>query len=66
MERFTALRMQQRLEDTLGLPSLAPTTQKIIMLRSNPDAGVDELVPVVRVDPSLSAQVMGWASYNFV
>ncbi len=61
VERFTALRMQQRLEDTLGLPSLAPTTQKIIMLRSNPDAGVDELVPVVRVDPSLSAQVMGWA-----
>lgn len=62
VERFTALRIQQRLEDTLGLPVLAPTTQKIIQLRSNPDAGVDELVPVVRLDPSLSAQVMSWAA----
>lgn len=61
VERFTALRIRQRLEDTLGLPSLAPTTQKIIMLRSDPAAGVDRLVPVVKVDPSLSAQVMSWS-----
>lgn len=61
VERFTALRIRQRLEDTLGLPSLAPTTQKIIMLRSDPTAGVDRLVPVVKVDPSLSAQVMSWS-----
>lgn len=62
VERFTALRVKQRLEDTLGLPSLPPTVKKIIMLRSDPEAGVDELVPVVRVDPSLSAQVMSWAA----
>lgn len=62
VERFTALRVQQRLEDTLGLPSLPPTVKKIIMLRSDPEAGVDELVPVVKVDPSLSAQVMSWAA----
>jgi HD-like signal output (HDOD) protein len=61
VERFTALRIRQRLEDTLGLPSLAPTTQKIIMLRSDPAASVDRLVPVVKVDPSLSAQVMSWS-----
>lgn len=61
VERFTALRIQQRLEDTLGLPALAPTTQKIVMLRSDPDASVDDLVKVVRLDPSLSAQVMSWA-----
>jgi len=62
VERFTSLRVQQRLEDTLGLPGLSPSMQKIVMLRSDPDAGVDELVPVVKLDPSLSAQVMGWAS----
>jgi HD-like signal output (HDOD) protein len=62
VERFTALRVKQRLEDTLGLPSLPPTVQKIIQLRSDPDAGVSELVPVVKVDPSLSAQVMSWAA----
>ena len=62
VERFTVLRIQQRLEDTLGLPSLPPTVKKIIMLRSDPEASVKELVPVVKVDPSLSAQVMSWAA----
>ena len=62
VERFTSLRVQQRLEDTLGLPGLSPSMRRIVKLRSNPDAGVDELVPVVKLDPSLSAQVMGWAS----
>ncbi|MDO6514869.1 MULTISPECIES: HDOD domain-containing protein [unclassified Neptuniibacter] len=62
VERFTVLRIQQRLEDTLGLPSLPPTVKKIIMLRSDPEAGVKELVPVVKLDPSLSAQVMSWAA----
>jgi HD-like signal output (HDOD) protein len=62
VERFTALRVKQRLEDTLGLPSLSPTIRKIVLLRSDPDAGVNELVPIVRVDPSLSAQVMSWAA----
>lgn len=61
VERFTALRIKQRLEDTLGLPSLPPTAQKIIDLRADPGAGVDGLVPIVKVDPSLSAQVMSWA-----
>ncbi|WP_432696946.1 aminoacyl-tRNA deacylase and HDOD domain-containing protein [Marinobacterium sp. YM272] len=62
VERFTALRIQQRLEDTLGLPALAPTAQKIIMLRSDPDAEVSDLVKVVRLDPSISAQVMSWSA----
>lgn len=62
VEKFTTLRIKQRLEDTLGLPTLPPTAQKIIELRSNPNAGVDDLVPIVQMDPSLSAQVMSWAA----
>jgi len=62
VKKFTKLRIQQRLEDTLGLPSMSPTTQKILMLRSDPEADVHALVDVVRVDPSLSAQVMSWAA----
>lgn len=62
VKKFTKLRIQQRLEDTLGLPSMSPTTQKILMLRSDPDAEIQDLVDVVRVDPSLSAQVMSWAA----
>ena len=62
VEKFTALRIKQRLEDTLGLPTLPPTAQKIMELRSNPNAGVDDLVPIVKMDPSLSAQVMSWSA----
>lgn len=62
VEKFTALRIKQRLEDTLGLPTLPPTAQKIMQLRTNPTAGVDDLVPIVKMDPSLSAQVMSWAA----
>ncbi len=62
VEKFTALRIRQRLEDTLNLPTLAPTAQKIIELRADSSAGVDDLVPIVKLDPSLSAQVMSWAA----
>ncbi|WP_409524537.1 HDOD domain-containing protein [Nitrincola sp. MINF-07-Sa-05] len=61
VERFTALRVKQRLEDTLGLPAFSQTTQKLLLLRSDPSADVDRLLSVIRVDPSLSAQVMSWA-----
>lgn len=62
VEKFTTLRIKQRLEDTLGLPTLPPTAQKIIELRADPNSGVDDLVPIVEMDPSLSAQVMSWAA----
>ncbi len=62
VERFTALRIKQRVSDTLGLPSLSPTVQKISELRSDPLADVSRLVPIVKVDPSLASQVMSWAA----
>ncbi|SIQ83403.1 aminoacyl-tRNA deacylase and HDOD domain-containing protein [Marinobacterium stanieri] len=62
VEKFTSLRVKQRLEDTLSLPGLSESMQLIVKLRSDPSAGVDDLVPVIKRDPSLSAQVMGWAS----
>ncbi|WP_261842802.1 HDOD domain-containing protein [Aliamphritea ceti] len=62
VERFTSLRVKQRLEDTLGMPALPLSMKKLIALRSDPIAGIDDLVPLVRVDPSLAAQVMSWAA----
>ncbi|MFT6914069.1 MAG: HD-like signal output (HDOD) protein [Motiliproteus sp.] len=62
VEKFTSLRIRQRLEETLGLPTLPLTAQKIIELRSNPNAGINDLVPIIQRDPSLSAQVMSWAA----
>jgi HD-like signal output (HDOD) protein/prolyl-tRNA editing enzyme YbaK/EbsC (Cys-tRNA(Pro) deacylase) len=65
LERFTSLRIRQRLDDTLELPPLSETVQRIIHLRVNPNANMGELVDVVENDPSLAAQVVSWASSSF-
>lgn len=65
IEKFTTLRIHKRLEDTLELPPLPQSAQDIIKLRSNPDASGDELANIVERDPSLSAQVVSWASSSF-
>lgn len=63
--KFTSLRIQQRLEDTLELPPLPETTQRIMRLRSDPKAVMGDLVDIVESDPSLAAQVVSWASSSF-
>jgi len=65
IEKFTSLRIKQRLEDTLELPPLPQSAQDIIKLRANPDSGSDELADIIERDPSLSAQVVSWASSSF-
>ncbi|MEL0166698.1 MAG: HDOD domain-containing protein [Pseudomonadaceae bacterium] len=62
VQNFTALRMKQRLEETIEIPPLPETAQKVMKLRVNPDAGVDDLADVVETDPSLAAQVVSWAA----
>lgn len=65
IQRFTGLRIRQRLEDTLELPPLPQTAQRIIHLRVNPNAVMGDLVDIVESDPSLAAQVVSWASSSF-
>jgi HD-like signal output (HDOD) protein/prolyl-tRNA editing enzyme YbaK/EbsC (Cys-tRNA(Pro) deacylase) len=65
IKKFTGLRVQQRLEDTLELPPLPETAQRIIHLRVNPNAVMGDLVDIVESDPSLAAQVVSWASSSF-
>ncbi|WP_372965324.1 HDOD domain-containing protein [Marinobacter sp.] len=65
LKKFTSLRIQKRLEDTLELPPLPETAQRIIHLRVNPNAVMGDLVDVVESDPSLAAQVVSWASSSF-
>lgn len=62
MQNFTARRIQQRLEKTVEIPPLADTAQKIIKLRVDPDASVDDITSVVETDPALAAQVVSWAA----
>ena len=65
IQKFTGRRIQQRLEDTLELPPLPETAQRIIHLRVNPNAVMGDLVDIVESDPSLAAQVVSWASSSF-
>lgn len=60
--RFQSIRLKQRLEDTLELPPLPASAQRIIQLCANENAGTDELCKVISLDPSLSAQVVSWAA----
>jgi len=62
VQRFTERRIRQRLDETLELPPLPRTAARVLKLRSQEDADVDELVSIVESDPSLAAQVVGWAS----
>lgn len=62
LKTFTSIRIKQRLEDTLEIPTLPVTAQRIIELRVNPNAVVSDLADIVESDPSLAAQVVSWAA----
>lgn len=62
VQRFTQLRIKQRLEDTLELPPLPDTARRIIKLRADPEADISDLTDIVELDPSLAAQVVSWAA----
>ncbi|MEX5589074.1 HDOD domain-containing protein [Pseudomonas urmiensis] len=62
VENFTARRIQKRLEETIEIPPLADTAQKIIKLRVDPNASIDDITGVVETDPALAAQVVSWAA----
>lgn len=59
--QFTPLRIRQRLSETLDLPPLPETAQRVIDLRLNPNVHTAEFVEAVELDPVLAAQVISWA-----
>lgn len=59
---FTTKRIKQRLEETLDMPPLPETAQKIIALRVDPNADTVTLANLVETDPGLAAQVVSWAA----
>ncbi|MDE1462510.1 aminoacyl-tRNA deacylase and HDOD domain-containing protein [Spartinivicinus poritis] len=58
----TQLTMRAQLEETVDLPPLPQTAQKILQLNSDPNADINQLVKIVESDPSLAAQVVSWAA----
>ncbi len=65
VSRFTAKRIRQRLEETLEIPPLPATAQKIVRLRVDPNADIARLASIIEHDPSLAAQVISWASSSY-
>lgn len=59
---FTARRLNRRIEDTTDFPPMPEVAQRILQLGADPEAGVNELVKVVEMDPALAAQVVSWAA----
>lgn len=62
IRNLTKLHIQERLQDTLDIPPLSETAKQIISLRTSPSASIEKLSAIVEMDPSLSAQIIGWAS----
>ncbi|WP_017939666.1 aminoacyl-tRNA deacylase and HDOD domain-containing protein [Zestomonas thermotolerans] len=62
VQAFTARRIQQRLEETIEIPPLPETAQRIVKLRVDPNATLDDITGVVETDPALAAQVVSWAA----
>lgn len=62
VDKFTERRIRQRLDETLELPPLPETAQRIIKLRADPNSDISDLANIVEIDPSLAAQVVSWAS----
>jgi HD-like signal output (HDOD) protein len=65
IQNLTGQRMKQRIDETLEIPPLSPTVNRIMQLRSDPNATSTELTRVVESDPILAAQVVSWASSPF-
>ncbi|MEZ5558514.1 MAG: HDOD domain-containing protein [Pseudomonadales bacterium] len=65
VSRFTQLRMQQRLDQTLHIPPLPEAARRIIALQSNPNYDLADLVAIIETDPSIAARIMGWANSAF-
>lgn len=62
IRNYTSLRIKKRLTETLEIPPLSTSAEKIIKLSADPNADAAQLVDIVELDPSLSAQVVGWAA----
>ena len=65
VSQFTTYRIKQRLDQTIEIPPLPDTAERIIKLRVDPNASIHDLSKVVETDPSLAAQVVSWASSPF-
>ncbi|MCS5708050.1 HDOD domain-containing protein [Candidatus Berkiella cookevillensis] len=61
INQFTPKRFENRLQETIELPAVPPMADKILQLRSDPNATAMNLAVIIEKDPSLAAQLIKWA-----
>jgi HD-like signal output (HDOD) protein len=62
---FTARRIEARLDETLSIPPLPETAQRIIALAEDPMFDLSDIVTIIESDPAIAARIMGWANSAF-
>lgn len=62
VSRFTELKLQQRIDETLEIPPLPEAARRIIGLKNDPNYDLGDLVGVIESDPALAARIVGWAN----
>jgi len=65
ISRFTTLRLQERLDQTLHIPPLPEAARRIIALQQDPLYDLQDLVAIVEMEPSIAARITGWANSAF-
>ena len=62
---FIRKRIESLLEDVQGLPAMPEMAQRILQVAGNANSTVQDLAKVIEVDPSLSAQIISYATSAF-
>jgi HD-like signal output (HDOD) protein len=62
---FTALKIKRQLDDTIELPPLSSSARRLMELRTNPNANLNDLVEIIEMDASLTASILRWAGSSF-
>lgn len=57
--------IKKRIEHVRQMPPMPEMASRILQLKNNPHSNVDDLVEIVELDPSLSAQVVRYARSAF-
>lgn len=63
--QFTRKRIEALLEDVKGLPAMPEMARRILHVTGDANATAQDLAKVIEVDPSLSAQIISYATSAF-
>ena len=60
-----ASNLRQRIESTTKLPAMPDVAQSLLRLNTNPNSNISDLIEIIELDPSISAQIIRYARSAF-